>query len=94
MNLNMNIQTVLSKYPSNLSDKANEIFTRPADYANSQNDFFEEIFNYVSVYIYLSFFDRFLYRNFVFIYFLFLRMIISFCIKLVFQQRKNWQKNI
>jgi hypothetical protein len=55
MNLNMNIQTVLSKYPSNLSDKANEVFTRPADYANSQNDFFEEIFTYVSVfYIYPS----------------------------------------
>ena len=53
MNLNMNIQTVLSKYPSNLSDKANEIFTRPADYVNSQNDLFEEIFNYVSIFLHL-----------------------------------------
>ncbi len=54
MNLNMNIQTVLSKYPSNLSDKANEVFTRPADYANSQNDFFEEIFTYVSLFLHIE----------------------------------------
>ena len=47
MNLNMNIQTVLSKYPSKISDKASEIFNQPSDFPDCQNDFFEDIFDYV-----------------------------------------------
>ena len=44
MNLNMNIQTILSKYPSNISDKANQIFNQPLDYSNCQNDFFQDVY--------------------------------------------------
>ena len=47
MNLNMNIQTILSKYPFNISDRANQIFNQPLDYSNCQNDFFQDVFNYV-----------------------------------------------
>ena len=55
INLNLNIQTILSKYPDIISEKSAEIFAQPLKYSNSHEAFFEDIFSYVRISILFPF---------------------------------------